>query len=162
MIKVDERQIVKYGNSYIPYRDARKLNALNVLKRKSKHSKDFKFEEFSVDQYNQKRNLYKSLNFQEKQQALYLLYKSSEMVYIGQTVRHNIYERPMEHLNCERKPKDYDFVKIMTVPKEICIDTLETDFILSFKPKYNDTWKGIPINRKQFKRIKKAHAILNK
>ena len=157
------QQIVKYGNDYTSYSNVRKFNAIDVLEKRSKYKNQIILENMSIEQYKLKQNMYSALGFEEKQQAIYFLYDKSELVYIGQTVRHNIYNRPMEHEKCGRSPKQYDFIKIMKIPKEICVDTLEALFILNKKPKYNKWNKigGLPISQERIKKLKRARSIFN-
>jgi hypothetical protein len=157
------QQIKKYGNDYTTENNIRKFRAYDVLERKYKGDWNFKVEHIKVNEYHLRQwgyNWY-GLENGKKHQAVYFLYDKGELVYIGQTVRENPYRRPIEHLTCTRKPKVYDSIKIMLIPDDVCIDTLESELIIQKRPKYNDTWKGIPVQRKRLKAIKKVRNQFN-
>lgn len=157
------QQIKKYGNDYTTEGNIRKFKAFDVLERKYKGDWKFKLEHIKVSEYALRQwgyNWY-MLEHGKKQQAVYFLYDGDNLVYIGQTVRENPYRRPIEHLTCTRKPKVYDSFKIMMLPDDVCVDTLESKLIVELTPKYNDSWKGIPTSRKSLKNIRKIRDNFN-
>lgn len=158
MTQLELQQIRKYGEDYTTVSNIRKFKAYDVLDRV--YNGFIKHETFTNYDYRLKRSAY-SMKYDGKQQAVYFLYDKGDLVYIGQTVRENPYVRSQEHLKCRRKPKVYDTVKIMMIPEDVCIDTLESELIVKLTPKYNDTWRGIPISRKRLKAIQKYRNQFN-
>ena len=158
MIDLELQQIKKYGSEYTTVENIRRFKAYDVLDRT--YDGFIKCETFTNYEYRLKRSAY-SIKYDGKQQAVYFLYDKGNLVYVGKTERENPYTRSQEHLKCRRKPKVYDTVKIMMIPNDVCVDTLESLFIIKLSPKYNDTWKGIPVARKRLKSIEKVRNQFN-
>lgn len=160
MNELKQNQMVKYGNTYLPYSIVRQLNAFHLLD-KTKSFK-VKYEYYTKSDFILKRRLLKSLYGDESKQVVYQLCKNNKVVYIGQTVRRDIYQRFNEHLS-ENK-KDFDSIRILIVPTDICIDTLESRLIFKNEPIYNKTWSkgGTPISNTKIKSINKYYINLNK
>ena len=157
---LEQNQMVKYGNTYLPYSTVRKFNALHLLD-KTKSFK-VKYEYYTKDDFILKRRFLKSLYSNESKQVVYQLCKNNKVVYIGQTVRKNIYQRFNEHMS--ENTKDFDSIRILIVPVDICIDTLESSLIFKNEPLYNKTWSrgGTPISNTKMKSINKYYINLNK
>ena len=143
-----------YGNGSVPQVEIREFNAIESFEKGNDGFEKFgiKVEHFTVHDYRFKRGVY-SLSYDKRYQAVYLLWESKEIVYVGETFRENPYDRQNEHHTCERSPKVYDSVTILHLPNNVCRKTLESLFIFKHKPKYNSTYFKAVVPKSQLKKI---------